>query len=114
MYFCRKQQKDLEKKLKDLEEKEAKLKQNNNGAPVTCGVNSNLNTKITSSGGIDSGNDHNYCSSDASVLTSPPTTGRKASVSEEDRKRIEYQKMILQTMNDKKSKHLKNGLEIWM
>ena len=97
----------MEKKLKDLEVKEAELEkkahieiQKKQAVP-----NINLNAKITQSGGIDSGNDHNYCS-DTSAMTSPPTTGRQSTnqMSADDLKRVEYQQMILKMMNEKKSK----------
>lgn len=95
-----------------MESKEAHLESQDNvqqetdkqvlKTPATAVFN-NLNSKITRSGGIDSGNDHNY-QSDTSVMTSPPTTARLSSktAAHDDEKRIQYQQRILQKMNEKR------------
>jgi len=91
-----------------LEEKEAEIEKKSVSEGVkkceekSSGGRGALTSKITLSGGIDSGNDHNYCSSDTSNLTTPPATARAQS--QEDLKRIEYQEMILRkTMFEKNS-----------
>ena len=71
--------------MKDLEDKEAELKQE----------------AKQSGGGVDSGNDHNYCSDsvDTWQMGTPPTTDRlNEAQTAEDLKRVEYQQMILKMM----------------
>lgn len=104
--------------MKDLEDKEAELEKaksntafENTPPQAIIIASNNLNSKITNSGGIDSGNDHNYCS-DVSIMTSPPTTSRQSKlVSSDDLKRIEYQKMILKIMNEKQSEQISRKCE---
>ena len=68
-----------------------------------------LSSKITLSGGIDSGNDHNYCSSDTSTkTTSPRVVCLSSGGLEEDQKRIEYQEMILKKMMAEKNSKITN------
>ncbi len=118
------QQKELEKKLKELEKKEEDLKKSVEEKPISINVrnqirkpNSNSHCGgVSSSTGIDSGNDHNYCSDsvDNSTLTSP-STGRRAfsittnqqnACSADDLKRIEYQQMLLKSASEKQMNKL--------
>ena len=105
----RKQQQELESKLRALESKEAELecqaqqqaqRQQEEEAEAAAAAAAaekaaavaGLSSRMTRSGGVDSGNDHNF-QSDTSAVTSPPSARRHAP---DELRRVAFQQRLLQ------------------
>ena len=104
----RKQQQELESKLRALESKEAELecqaqqqaqRQQEEEAEAAAAAAAEkaaavagLSSRMTRSGGVDSGNDHNF-QSDTSAVTSPPSARRHAP---DELRRVAFQQRLLQ------------------
>ena len=101
----RKQQQELESKLRALESKEAELEcqaqqqaqrqqeeEAEAAAAEKAAAAAGLSSRMTRSGGVDSGNDHNF-QSDTSAVTSPPSARRHAP---HELRRVAFQQRLLQ------------------
>lgn len=95
-----------------MEQKEEELKKLTvEGKPISLSARNQAkksNGTSSSLNGVDSGNDHNYCSDsvDNSTLTSPSTGRRAFPYSADDLKRIEYQQMLLKSASEKQMSRL--------
>ena len=97
------QQTELERKLKELELKEAEIEKSAQNKPASL---------ISAGAGADSGNDHNYCSEsidNSSILTTSNSI-KEPQLSLDDLKRIEYQKSLLMSIDKARSAKISDEL----
>ena len=97
------QQTELERKLKELELKEAEIERAARNKPASL---------ISAGAGADSGNDHNYCSEsiDNSSILTQSNSLKEPPPSSDDLKRIEYQRSLLISIDKARAAKLSDEL----